>query len=58
MNPVEIISELTKIDWLAVLGAVSAILGGLTVIFSFIPGDQPEKTFRVIADIISKFSRK
>jgi hypothetical protein len=58
MNAVTLFAELSKVDWLAVLGAISAILGGLIVIFSLIPGEQPEKTLRVIVDLISKLSRK
>jgi len=54
----KIIELVTKIDWLTLLGAVSAICTGLIVIFSLIPGDQPEKTLKVIVDLISKVSRK
>jgi hypothetical protein len=58
MEIAKLIAELSKIDWLAVLGAISAICTGLIVIFSLIPGDQPEKFLKVVVDVIGKFSRK
>lgn len=54
----KVIELLGKIDWLTILGAISAICTGLIVIFSLIPGDQPEKTLKIIVDLISKVSRK
>ena len=41
-----------------ILAAADALLLGLIAVFLLIPGDQPEKAFRVIADFIEKFSRK
>lgn len=38
--------------------AFDAILLGLIGFFMLIPGDQPEKSIRKIADFIGKFSRK
>ncbi len=58
MNLLELANTLSKIDWLAVLGALTAILSGLIIIFQMIPGDQPEKTLRAIVNLIAKFSRK
>lgn len=41
-----------------VISAVSAILAALIAIFMLIPGEAPEKQFRVLADFLAKFSRK
>lgn len=41
-----------------IVGAAGVVLGGFITIFSFIPGDQPEKTLKKIVDILAKFSRK
>ena len=38
--------------------AIVAVVVALTAFFSLIPGDQPEKTFKKITDLLSKFSRK
>ena len=45
-------------DWLAWLGAVTALLGAVIAIAQLIPGEQPEKSLQAILDFISKFSRK
>lgn len=41
-----------------VMGAIGLILTGLTMIFLLVPGEQPEKTFQKISDLLAKFSRK
>lgn len=41
-----------------IVGAVAMVFTGLIVIFSFIPGEQPEKALRGIVDFISRFSKK
>jgi len=41
-----------------IIGALDAILLALIALFILIPGDQPEKSIRKIADFIGKFSRK
>lgn len=41
-----------------VVAALNAFLLGLTAIFLLIPGEQPEKTFKVILAILEKISRK
>jgi hypothetical protein len=58
MDIIKLATELSKLDWLQILGAISAILSGLIIIFQMIPGDQPEKTLRAIVNLIAKFSRK
>lgn len=58
MDITQIINIVSQIDWLAVVGAVTLILGGLIVIFEMIPGEQPEKFLRSVVDLLAKFSRK
>ena len=45
-------------DWLAWLGAVTALLGAVIAICQLIPGDEPENTLQKIVDFLAKFSRK
>jgi hypothetical protein len=54
-NLIQVVSSL---NWLEILGAVSGLLAALIVIFELIPGDQPEKALRMVADFLAKFSRK
>jgi hypothetical protein len=53
-----IIPALLKIDWLGALGALTAMLGAVAAVATFIPGDEPEKTLQKIVDFLSKFSKK
>lgn len=41
-----------------ILNAVLAILTGVIAVSLIVPGDQPEKALRSVADFLSKFSRK
>ena len=43
---------------LEILGALTTVLSGLIVIFTFIPGEQPEKALKACLDFITKFSVK
>lgn len=54
-NIIQIVSQL---NWLEILGAVTALLLALITIFEMIPGDQPEKTLRAVVNVIARFSRK
>lgn len=54
-NLIQIISQL---NWLEIIGAVSALLVALVAIFELIPGDQPEKALTTVVNILAKFSRK
>jgi hypothetical protein len=38
--------------------AVDAVLLALIALFLLIPGDQPEKALRAVADFVEKFSKK
>jgi hypothetical protein len=53
-----IIPTLLSVDWLGVLGAITALLTAVIAVASFIPGDQPEKVLQAVVDVLSKFSRK
>lgn len=53
-----IIHLITSQDWLAWVGAVTALLTAVIAICQLIPGDQPEKTLQGIVDFLSKFSKK
>jgi hypothetical protein len=58
MDIINIIQTLKSLNWLELLGAVNTILAVLIIVFSLIPGDQPEKTLRAIVNFIARFSRK
>ena len=53
-----IISFITSQDWLAWLGATTALLGAVIAIAQLIPGDEPENTLQKIVDFLAKFSKK
>jgi len=53
-----IISLITSQDWLAWLGAITALLGAVIAIAQLIPGDEPENTLQKVVDFLAKFSRK
>lgn len=53
-----IISLVASQDWLAWLGAITALLGAIIAIAQLIPGEQPEKSLQAVVDFLSKFSRK
>lgn len=40
------------------IAAINALVLALIAVFLLIPGDQPEKTLKWIADILAKFSKK
>lgn len=54
----DLIQFVTTQDWVAWVGAATALLTAVIAIASLIPGEEPEKTLRQIADFLSKFSRK
>jgi len=58
MNINDIIQTVSQLNWLELLGAINGLLVALIAIFAFIPGDQPEKTLRGIANFVGRFSRK
>lgn len=53
-----LISILVGQDWLAWVGALTALFGAIIAIAQLIPGDEPERTLQKIVDFLSKFSRK
>ena len=58
MNINNIIQTVGQLNWLELIGAINGLLVALIAIFALIPGDQPEKTLRAIANFIGRFSRK
>ena len=58
MGMEQLIPTLLSVDWLGVLGAITALLTAVIAVASFIPGDQPEKALQAVVDVLSKFSRK
>ena len=53
-----IISLIASQDWLAWVGAITALLGAVIAIAQLIPGDEPENTLQKIVDFLAKFSRR
>ena len=45
-------------DWLAWLGAITALLGAVIAVAQLIPGDEPEATLQKVVDFLAKFQRK
>lgn len=45
-------------NWQNALAAVNMVVLGLVGIFMLIPGDQPEKSLKAVADFLAKFSKK
>ncbi len=45
-------------NYQAILTAVVAVISALTALFLLIPGEQPEKSLKAIADFLAKFSNK
>jgi hypothetical protein len=54
----DLISFVTTQDWVAWVGAATALLTAVIAVASLIPGDQPEKSLQSIVDVLSKFSKK
>jgi len=57
-NMDSIISFVTSQDWIAWLGALTALLGAVIAVAQLIPGDEPENTLQKVVDFLAKFSRK
>lgn len=45
-------------NWQNLVAGVAGLMAALTALFLFIPGEQPEKTFKAIGDFLEKFSAK
>ena len=54
----DILPLLLSTDWLALVGALTSVCTALVVLFSLIPGEQPERAIKTFASFIGKFSRK
>lgn len=46
------------LNWMELLGAATAIVGGVLVISLAIPGEQPDKALQSVLDFLKKFSKK
>lgn len=57
-NMENIINFVASQDWLAWVGAVTALLTAVIAVCQLIPGDQPEKSLQAVVDFLSRFSRK
>ena len=54
----DLLPLLLSTDWLSLLGALTGVCTALVTFFALIPGDQPEKAIKGVANFLSKFSRK
>ena len=54
----DLISFVTTQDWVAWVGAATALLTAVIAIASLIPGDEPEATLTKVVQFLSRFSRK
>ena len=54
----DLISFVTTQDWVAWVGAATALLTAVIAVASLIPGDEPEATLTKIVSFLSKFSKK
>ena len=45
-------------NYQAVLSALVAVVSALIALFLIIPGEQPEKALKSVADFLAKFSKK
>lgn len=58
MDIINLITLLSSLNWLEIVGAVVTLLTVLIAIFEFIPSEQPEKTLKAIVAFLEKYSRK
>jgi hypothetical protein len=58
MDIINLITFLSSLNWLEIVGAITTILTVLIAIFEFIPSDQPEKTLKAIVAFLERYSRK
>lgn len=54
----DILNFIKETDWLNLVGATVTALSALAALFALIPGEQPEKSLRKLAELLAKFSRK
>jgi hypothetical protein len=58
MNLTEILTFVSGLNWLEIIGALTTVMVGLIAVFEFIPGEQPEKTLRAIVSVIANEALK
>ena len=54
----DLIQFVTTQDWVAWVGAATALLTAVIAVASLIPGDEPEATLTKVVQFLSRFSRK
>ena len=58
MDIINLITFISSLNWLEIVGAITTLLTVLIAIFEFIPSDQPEKTLKAVVAFIEKYSQK
>jgi hypothetical protein len=58
MDILNLITFISSLNWLEIVGAITTLLTVLIAIFEFIPSEQPEKTLKAVVAFIEKYSRK
>lgn len=53
-----IMDLILSLNWLELIGALTAIIGGLLTIALIFPGEQPDKFLQQVLDFLLKLSRK
>lgn len=58
MEMISVVFSYLILNGPALIAAANAVLLALIALFLLIPGEQPEKALRIIADFLAKFSKK
>jgi hypothetical protein len=58
MDILNLITFISSLNWLEIVGAVTTLLTVLIAIFEFIPSEQPEKTLKAVVAFLERYSRK
>jgi hypothetical protein len=58
MDIINLITFISSLNWLEIVGAVTTLLTVLIAIFEFIPSEQPEKTLKAVVAFLERYSRK
>jgi hypothetical protein len=58
MDIINLITFISSLNWLEIVGAITTLLTVLIAIFEFIPSEQPEKTLKAVVAFLERYSRK
>jgi hypothetical protein len=58
MDIINLITFISSLNWLEIVGAVTTLLTVLIAVFEFIPSEQPEKTLKAVVAFLERYSRK